>query len=97
ATIITESKEDVLLVPNTALRFTPPAELMPEAEDRVAAPRGERQGNRTGERSGERGGMLAQLMPGPRRFMGPRNRNQREGAPQSQHSGPRRVWVLVNG
>ena len=30
ATIVTESREDVLLVPNAALRFTPPAELMPE-------------------------------------------------------------------
>ncbi|WP_220446114.1 efflux RND transporter periplasmic adaptor subunit [Microbulbifer harenosus] len=108
ATIVTESKQDVLLVPNTALRFTPPAELIPEAENSEGGiargrsrgedgPSAERQGNRAGERSGERGGMLAQLMPGPRRFMGPRNRNQSESAPQLLNRGPRRVWVLENG
>ncbi|WGL17763.1 efflux RND transporter periplasmic adaptor subunit [Microbulbifer bruguierae] len=30
ATITTQSREDALLVPNAALRFTPPVELMPE-------------------------------------------------------------------
>ncbi|WP_199775611.1 efflux RND transporter periplasmic adaptor subunit [Microbulbifer pacificus] len=114
ATIVTESKQNVLLVPNAALRFTPPAELMPEPEAGEAgaflrAPRGEgeprsaggapgeRPGNRGGERNSERSGMLAQLMPGPRRFGGPRNRNQPEGAPPLQNRGPRHVWILENG
>ena len=40
ATITTQSREDALLVPNAALRFTPPAELMPAMPER--RPRGER-------------------------------------------------------
>ncbi|WP_406827550.1 efflux RND transporter periplasmic adaptor subunit [Microbulbifer sp. ARAS458-1] len=50
ATITTESRENVLLVPNVALRFTPPAELMPDM-----SPRGEQGGEGAGGRRGENG------------------------------------------
>ncbi|MEZ5538169.1 MAG: efflux RND transporter periplasmic adaptor subunit [Thiolinea sp.] len=96
ATITTSSKEDVLLVPNTALRFSLPR---PESADGAAG--GASGGAPAGAAApAESGGLLAKLMP-PRRPPVNRNSNRsnRSGRSRDAAGGqrPQRVWVLENG
>ncbi|MCK7597551.1 efflux RND transporter periplasmic adaptor subunit [Microbulbifer sp. CAU 1566] len=92
ATITTQSRENALLVPNAALRFTPPAELMPEMpEGMERRPRGERpEGMGPGMRSGGTGEGRGDRGPGA--SGGPSaNRSNQSGGFLSQlmHSRPR--------
>ncbi|BEU96112.1 efflux RND transporter periplasmic adaptor subunit [Acidovorax sp. DW039] len=82
ATITSTERNDVLLVPNTALRFAPASAAGPEAAGKPAG------GNR---------GIMSQLMPGPPRSA-PSGRkpagagNAREGEGQSKQ-----IWLLKDG
>lgn len=82
ATITSTERNDVLLVPNTALRFAPANAAGPEAAGKPAG------GNR---------GIMSQLMPGPPRSA-PSGRkpagagNAREGESQSKQ-----IWLLKDG
>ncbi|MBB2775109.1 UNVERIFIED_ORG: HlyD family secretion protein [Comamonas terrigena] len=96
ASIRANERSDVLLVPNSALRFTPVGMQAPAVEG--AAPAAERSGGPGAERSprpqgasgGNSGGIMGQLMP-------QRPRMSRGGAGGAQAMGPgqtRYVWVL---
>ena len=80
ATIATDSRNNVLLVPNAALRFTPPA---PEGA------------SSTGERPADSSSsFVSKLMPRPPRMMNqPR---QRPTSTPPNPEGMQRVWVLDN-
>ena len=83
ATITATERQQVLLVPNTALRFTPGAA-------RANAP--------AAAASGARGGIVGSLMPRPPGMGGRRpgaGGNAPGAAPQA--AGPRQVWVLRDG
>ncbi len=86
ATITSTEREDVLLVPNAALRFTPSAAGVPAAGVPAAAA------------SSGGGGIMGQLMPMPR---GPRpgGGQRRPGAADAaqDHDSARDVWVLEAG
>lgn len=96
ASIRANERSDVLLVPNSALRFTPVGMQAPAVEG--ATPAAERSGGPGAERSprplgasgGNSGGIMGQLMP-------QRPRMSRGGAGGAQAMGPgqtRYVWVL---
>lgn len=101
ATIRTDERQDVLLVPNSALRFTPVGMQAPAIEGAAPAggPAGPGAGNgerparpQQGASGGSSGGLMGQLMPA-------RPRMSRGGAPggNAQPLGPgqmRHVWVL---
>jgi HlyD family secretion protein len=82
ATITSTERNDVLLVPNTALRFTPANAAGPEG---------------AGKPAGGSRGIMSQLMPGPPRSA-PSGRkpagagNAREGEGQSKQ-----IWLLKDG
>jgi len=83
ATITATERQNVLLVPNTALRFTP-------GTAHAAAP--------AAAASGARSGIVGSLMPRPpglgaRRSSG--GANAAGATPQA--AGPRQVWVLRDG
>lgn len=90
ATIHANERKDVLLVPNSALRFTPtgmqnPGQTAPTAGKDGAKPQGAAGG-------GSGGGIVGQLMPRP-----PRQGGSRQGGGRDQAQGPgqtRYVWVL---
>ena len=90
ATIHANERKDVLLVPNSALRFTPtgmqnPGQTAPAAGKDGAKPQGAAGG-------GSGGGIVGQLMPRP-----PRQGGSRQGGGRDQAQGPgqtRYVWVL---
>lgn len=85
ATISTQSRKDVLLVPNAALRYKPtsPDEAKPAA---------------TGQQSG---GLVAQLMPRPPMQNRQRGQGQGQGFGRGQGQGRRggmgEIWILKNG
>jgi HlyD family secretion protein len=58
-TFVYAEKDDVLRVPNAALRFRPPAEMMPKREGGSAAGGGGRGGNGGGHGGGNRGDQAA--------------------------------------
>ena len=101
ATIRTDERDDVLLVPNAALRFTPVG-MTPPAEPTVvgaeanrtpaAAPEAGERGPRPPAASGGSGGIMGQLMP--QRMRGSRGGagNLALGAGQERY-----VWVLEGG
>ena len=90
ATIHANERKDVLLVPNSAMRFTPtgmqnPGQTAPAAGKDGAKPQGAAGG-------GSGGGIVGQLMPRP-----PRQGGSRQGGGRDQAQGPgqtRYVWVL---
>lgn len=81
ATITATERLQVLLVPNTALRFTP-AGTQPSA-----AP---------GPASGTRGGIVGSLIPRPPAALSGRRAGGAGGVAQNA-PGPRQVWVLRDG
>ena len=85
ATITSTERKDVLLVPNTALRFTP------SNAGEGAAPAG------AGSRGSSGGGIVSQLMPRPPGG----NRPQRAGADKAAGKGSegqtRQIWLLEGG
>jgi HlyD family secretion protein len=81
AIIIATERQQVLLVPNTALRFTP------AAAQRSATP--------AAAASGARGGIVGSLMPRAPAGMGGR-RPSGSGSSAQNAPGPRQLWVLRN-
>ncbi len=85
ATISTQSRQGVLLVPNAALRYKPAS---PEESAKPAS---------TGSQAG---GLVAQLMPRPPMQQN-RQRNQGQGAGrgqgQSRRGGSGEIWILKDG
>lgn len=81
ATINATERTDVLLVPNTALRFMPALPRAPGGE----APKGEAKGGG--------GGIVGSLMPRPP-STGPRSASP---AGRGGGSGPRQIWILEGG
>jgi HlyD family secretion protein len=81
ATITATERQQVLLVPNTALRFTP------SDAQRAAAP--------GAAASGARGGIVGSLMPRAPAGMG--GRRTGAGAAVQNAPGPRQLWVLRDG
>ncbi|MBV7420053.1 efflux RND transporter periplasmic adaptor subunit [Comamonas sp. CMM03] len=97
ATIRANERQDVLLVPNSALRFTPTGMQNPGqvAAGGVAAREGGKPaGGAPGASGGNSGGIVGQLMPRP-----PRQGGSRQGGrEQAQAPGQTRyVWVLQGG
>lgn len=96
ASIRANERSDVLLVPNSALRFTPVGMQAPAVEgatpaaERSGGPGAERNPRPQGASGGNSGGIMGQLMP-------QRPRMSRGGAGGAQAMGPgqtRYVWVL---
>jgi len=84
ATITAIERQQVLLVPNTALRFTPTSTL-PDAAPSPAA-------------SGARGGIVGSLMLRPPRGSSGRRPGGGNAGDATQNApGPRQVWVLRDG
>lgn len=97
ATIRANERQDVLLVPNSALRFTPTGMQNPgQAAAGAGAARegGKPAGGAPGASGGNSGGIVGQLMPRP-----PRQGGSRQGSrEQAQAPGQTRyVWVLQGG
>lgn len=98
ATIRANERQDVLLVPNSALRFTPTGMQNPgqAAAPGAGAARegGKPAGGAPGASGGNSGGIVGQLMPRP-----PRQGGSRQGGrEQAQAPGQTRyVWVLQGG
>lgn len=98
ATIRSNERSDVLLVPNAALRFTPvgmtaPAASGASAEGRAPDAAGERGARPQGASSGGNSGIMGQLMPQrPRMSRGGAGGSQALGAGQTRY-----VWVLEAG
>jgi HlyD family secretion protein len=84
AEIVTTSIEDALLIPNAALRFTPPGEEMP------AMP-GQGGGGNQQQQRGPLSALMPQMGP-PRGFGGGNNRPQGGGSRR-----PGRAWILEGG
>ncbi|WP_020395912.1 efflux RND transporter periplasmic adaptor subunit [Thiolinea disciformis] len=82
ATVSTQSRKDVLLAPNAALRFTPAA-----ANDKAGASQG---GAASG---GNSGGLVSQLIARPPM----QQRRQGGGRGGAGRGGPKQVWILKNG
>jgi len=91
ATITSTERKDVLLVPNTALRFTPAQAAGADAKPGASGAKPGASG------SGSGGGIMSQLMPRmPRSGSGPR----KPGAGDEAGDGAgktRQVWVLQDG
>ena len=99
ATIRSNERSDVLLVPNAALRFTPVGMTAPaatngaSAEGRAPDAAGERGARPQGASSGGNSGIMGQLMPQrPRMSRGGAGGSQALGAGQTRY-----VWVLEAG
>lgn len=88
ATIVSTDRQDVLLVPNAALRFTP-VQAAPGAAPE-GAPGGAAGGASGGKDKG--GGIMGQLMPRP-----PRMGASRAVAMPELPAGQRRIWVDEGG
>ena len=90
ATITSTERKDVLLVPNTALRFTPAGAAGAGAPAAAG-------GARPPASSGSGGGIMSQLMPRmPRTGSGPRKPGN--GAEAGDAAGKlRQIWVLQDG
>jgi HlyD family secretion protein len=89
ATIIANERKGVLLVPNTALRFTPSGLAAPRnggADPRAAA---------GAPASGDGGGILSRLMPRPPRTGATKMAGEDRSARAA--GGQRRIWVLRDG
>ena len=91
ATITSTERKDVLLVPNTALRFTPAQAAGADAKPGAGG------GKPGASGSGSGGGIMSQLMPRmPRSGSGPRKPGA--GAEAGDGAGKtRQVWVLQDG
>ncbi|WP_313563068.1 efflux RND transporter periplasmic adaptor subunit, partial [Diaphorobacter nitroreducens] len=90
ATITSTERNDVLTVPNTALRFKPAG----AAGEAPQAGRPGAQGS-SGASAGGSGGIMSQLMP---RMPRPSGQRRSAGADGSRGDGPQRqVWVLQDG
>ncbi|PJI98478.1 HlyD family secretion protein [Acidovorax sp. 69] len=89
ATVTSTERKDVLLVPNTALRFTPAQAAGAQAQQGA--------GGAKPAASGSGGGIMSQLMPRmPRSGSGPRKPGS--GADAGDGAGKtRQVWVLQDG
>lgn len=94
ATITSTERNDVLLVPNTALRFTP-AQAAPAAGGAAGAPPAA--GAKPASAQG--GGILGQLMPRMPRQGGNRRAGAGAGGPSGEDAAAkmRQVWVLKDG
>lgn len=82
ATITSTERSDVLLVPNTALRFTPADAAGPEAAGKPAG------GNR---------GIMSQLMPGPPRSAPSGRKPAGAGNPREGEGQSKQIWLLKDG
>ena len=93
ATVHTNERDDVLLVPNAALRFTPVGMSAPAAAGAESEARGAKgaAGNERGSRQGASGnsGIMGQLMPQRMRSSRGTGGSQALGAGQTRY-----VWVL---
>lgn len=88
ATLVATERQNVLLVPNTALRFTP-AHASAQAGAAGGEPAGATGGGAAG--AGASGGsMLSRLMPRPP------SQPSGKGRPATDANGARQVWVLAN-
>lgn len=95
STITSTERNDVLLVPNTALRFTPAQAAGTAAGDPAGAP-----GAPSAKpASAQGGGILGQLMPRMPRQGGSRRAGAGAGGPPGEDaaSKTRQVWVLKDG
>lgn len=91
ATITSTERKDVLLVPNTALRFTPAQAAGADAKPGAGGSKPGASG------SGSGGGIMSQLMPRmPRSGSGPRKPGA-GGDPGDGAGKTRQVWVLQDG
>ena len=95
ATITSTERKDVLLVPNTALRFTPAQAAGADAKPGASGAKPGASGSGSGGGSG--GGIMSQLMPRmPRSGSGPRKPGA--GGEAGDGAGKtRQVWVLQDG
>lgn len=96
ATITATEKNDVLTVPNTALRFTPTSAAEgASAQGQTQKPGQGQGGGSSGSSAGQSsgGGIMGQLMPRMPRAAGQR-RGGGDGAPGKGGAGQRQIWVL---
>jgi HlyD family secretion protein len=83
ATIITQSRKNAMLIPNTALRFKPDTQTNGSASEK------------RGAKSSSDGGILSKLMPGPR-FPRQQKRKGTEETTTLQKS-EQTIWILEGG